>query len=259
MARDSILGTLTVAVVLCVVCSVVVSSAAVLLHDRQQANKEFYQKTNILKAAGLVEPGASRSEVNEIFEKRVRQLLVHLDDARVVPESEHSYDEYDPREAINNPELSKEITVDGPTTGIDRREQMAFVYEVVKEGSDDQVEQYVIPIYGRGLWSTLYGFLAVDADGETIRGITFYEDGETPGLGGEVNNAQWQESWEGKQAYDDEGNVVIEVVKGSSSDPETEVDGLSGATITTKGVSDFVRYWLGPDGFGPYLKKQTAS
>ncbi len=126
--------------------------------------------------------------------------------------------------------------------------------------------QYVVPIYGKGLWSTLYGFIAIDADGKTIRGITFYEHKETPGLGGEVDNADWKAKWGNpelpKYAYDDEGHVAIRVMKGSinpsDDDAKYKIDGLSGATITSRGVTNLVQYWLGDDGFGPYLKKQTA-
>jgi Na+-transporting NADH:ubiquinone oxidoreductase subunit C len=262
MARDSILGTLLVAFVLCVVCSVLVSAAAVLLNPRQQENKALYEKTNILRAAGLIGKKATAKEVETIYESRVRKLLVNLDEAKVVPTEEVPYDDYNPRDAADDDDLSKEITVEGPTPGVDRRPNMLFLYEVMAEGSETDVEQYVLPIYGKGLWSTLYGFLAIQSDGVTIKGITFYEHGETPGLGGEVENPNWQAQWDGKLAYNEEGEVIVRVVKGTV-EPGSEadryaIDGLSGATITTNGVSNFVRYWLGPDGFGPFLKKQTG-
>ena len=125
----------------------------------------------------------------------------------------------------------------------------------------------ILPIYGKGLWSTLYGFIAVDADGQTIRGITFYEHGETPGLGGEVENPAWKALWPGKSAFSAEEikgssldhlpTPIIQVAKGQVTSEtvqaEHKVDGLSGATITSNGVTALVRYWLGPDGFGSYL------
>ncbi len=263
MGRDSFLGTLLVALVLCVVCSVLVSAAAVLLNPRQEANKALYEKTNILRAAGLISDKATAKEVDETYNQRVRKLLVNLDEAKIVSEEEVSYGEYNPRDAADKKGLSKEITIEGPTPGVDRRPTMQFIYEVMAEGSETEVEEYVLPIYGKGLWSTLYGFLAIESDGETISGITFYEHGETPGLGGEVENPNWQAKWHGKLAYNDQGEVIIEVIKGSvepgSDQDKYAIDGLSGATITTKGVSNFVQYWLGPDGFGPFLKKQTGS
>ncbi len=279
MGRDSTLGTLLVALVLCVVCSVLVSSAAVLLRPLQEANKKLDKRKNILAAAGLVSTNpadkkATPDEINARFQARVRRVLVDLASGDVVPDSEeHPYDQYDAREAADTQEGSVEIQTDGPTNGRDRREKLAFVYLVMKEKNDEkndtknngEVTQYVLPIYGKGLWSTLYGFIAIDADGKTIRGITFYEHGETPGLGGEVDNQSWKNQWSDKEhpklAFDDQGNVAIEVIKGSvdpnSDEVAHQIDGLSGATITSRGVSDFVQYWLGDDGFGPYLKNQT--
>lgn len=278
MGRDSFLGTVIVALVLCVVCSVLVSGAAVFLHGYQETNKRLYEKKNILKAAGLIrdkkleDEGAaeadtaviapSAKQIDKIYSDRIKRVLVNLDDGSIVPEDKVDYDKYDPKEAADNPDQSEPIPADeGPTPGLDRRPKMQFVYEVMAEGDSNKIEKYVLPVYGKGLWSTLYGFLAVDADGETIRGITFYEHGETPGLGGEVENAKWQAKWDGKLAYDEDGEVIINVVKGTAApdDKAYTVDGLSGATITTKGVSDFVQYWLGPDGFMPFLEKQSKS
>ena len=99
----------------------------------------------------------------------------------------------------------------------------------------------IMPIEGKGLWSTLYGFLSLDADMNTVRGITFYKHGETPGLGGEVDNPNWKALWNERQAFDADGSVEISVIKGragpASEDPH-RVDGLSGATLTSKGVSE---------------------
>jgi len=262
MGRE-VLRTIIVALVLCVVCSVLVSTAAVKLRDRQDANALLDKNKNILSVAGLADKKTvGADEVKTLFDERVKQVLVDLDSGAVVPDTaEQPYKDYDAKEAAGLPAKSKKIETEGPTPGLDRREKLAFVYQILKEGGDE-VDQYVIPIYGKGLWSTLYGFLSVDADGKTVRGITFYDHKETPGLGGEVENEKWQKSWIGKSAYDD-GDVRIQVIKGSvdpaSDAAKYQIDGLSGATITSRGVSNFVQYWLGEDGFGPYLKKQTGA
>jgi Na+-transporting NADH:ubiquinone oxidoreductase subunit C len=102
----------------------------------------------------------------------------------------------------------------------------------------------------------LYGFVALESDANTIAGLGFYEHGETPGLGGEVDNPRWKALWEGKRAYRD-GQVAINVAKGAvnpqSSGANWQVDGLSGATLTSRGVSNLVQFWLGAEGFQPYL------
>ena len=134
----------------------------------------------------------------------------------------------------------------------------ALVYQMVE---NDQIQKIILPIEGKGLWSTLYGFLALGPDTTSIEGITFYQHGETPGLGGEVDNPSWKALWSGRQAYDESWEPVIEVIKGHAGPPSEDpyaVDGLSGATLTARGVTYLVRYWLGEQGFGPYLERFRA-
>ena len=120
----------------------------------------------------------------------------------------------------------------------------------------------ILPVHGKGLWSTLYGYLALDSDLTTINGFAFYEHGETPGLGGEVDNPRWKAQWIGKKAFDQEGNIKIKVLKGKvnpkSSDLQHEIDGLAGATITARGVDSLLRYWLGESGFKPLLDRTRS-
>lgn len=135
-------------------------------------------------------------------------------------------------------------------------EKYAKIY-LLKDG--DETRQIVLPVHGYGLWSTLYGFLSLENDGNTIKGLKFYEHAETPGLGGEVDNPKWQAKWIGKKIFDDKGKLRFEVIRGQVvsgvSGSEFQVDGLSGATLTSKGVSNMINYWLGAGGFGPYLNK----
>ena len=117
----------------------------------------------------------------------------------------------------------------------------------------------VLPIHGYGLWSTLYGFIALEGDLETIVGLGFYSHGETPGLGGEVDNPSWKAQWVGKKLYDSQGELAIQVVKGKAAPGDVNsVDGLSGATLTSRGVSNLVNFWLGDDAFGTFLSTAKA-
>ena len=125
---------------------------------------------------------------------------------------------------------------------------------LVRDG--ERLEQVILPIEGAGLWATMYGFLAVENDGKTARGLQFYEHGETPGLGDAVDKPAWRAQWKGKRLYDDDGAPLIEVVKGPApKDSDYQIDGLAGATLTGRGVSEFVRHWIGDEGYGPYLKE----
>lgn len=257
MRRDSVTGTIVVAAVLCVVCSVVVSGAAVALKPWQVANAKIDQQKNVLAAAGLLEPGDNAKAIDEKF-KKVERQIVNLDTGEVASDEELKEAgiakpaNYDPAEARDNPELNRKVT---GLPGITQTEKYAIVY--VARTDDGKLQAVVLPIYGKGLWSTMYGYLALDADLTTAKGITFYSQGETPGLGGEVDNPKWKAKWPGKKLRTEEGEVLIEVVKGQGSG-DSQVDGLSGATITTNGVNDFVRFWLGEEGFGPYLKNLEA-
>ena len=139
---------------------------------------------------------------------------------------------------------------------VPRLPDWVLVYEV--RGERGQLDLVVLPVEGLGLWGTLYGFVALDGALRTIRGLTFYEHKETPGLGGEVDNPRWKARWPGRLAFDDELAPVVRVVKGVAgaiADDPYAVDGLSGATITSRGVTNLLQFWLGPDGFEPYLTR----
>lgn len=268
MNPNSMKGTLLVSLVLCVVCSLLVSSAAVLLRPMQEANKKLDRQRNVLLAAGVDVDSMSSEAIVEMFndETKVKRVLIDLSTGEaIVSETDAEaagidIATYDSKKAAKNPELSQRVHAeDGPTFGISRREKYAYVYQIMAEG---KIEQYVLPIYGKGLWSTLYGFLALKGDVNTVGGITFYEHKETPGLGGEVDNAGWKAKWADKQVFDQQGNVDFQVIKGAvdakSAKAAHQVDGLSGATITSRGVSNMVQYWVGPDGFGKFLDKQRT-
>jgi Na+-transporting NADH:ubiquinone oxidoreductase subunit C len=260
MRRDSVIYTLLVALVLCVVCSVLVAASAVGLRGVQERNKLLDRQKNVLLAAHLIkEEEATPALIAERYEQFIEPQLIDLASGEPVDPSAANFDvaTYDQRDAAKKPALSESIPAEKDLAGIRRREKYAYVYRV--KGDQGGVEQLVLPVYGKGLWSTLYGFLALQADANTVGGITFYEHKETPGLGGEVENKDWQAKWVDKQVYGPEGEVELSVVRGEADDQgdaaNYEVDGLSGATITSKGVSNLIHYWLGPEGFGPYLQK----
>ena len=244
------------AAVVCLVCSIVVSSTAVSLRPRQVQNKELDRQKQVLIVAGLMRSDESVDavEVQRLFDESIV--------ARAVELSTGVYDEsvdvasYDQRKATKDPSLSK--AADPNSAGIRRLPNTAVVYQKVVDGD---IEMLILPIEGAGLWSTLYGFIALGQDTTTIEGITFYEHGETPGLGGEVDNPSWKALWTGRRAFDDSGEIAIEVIKGNAGPPADDpyrVDGLSGATITARAVSYLVQFWLTDDGYGPYLDQFRA-
>lgn len=248
--NDTVGKTLLVAVTLCLACSLVVSTAAVTLRPLQEANKLLDRKRNILLAAGLLEEGA---DVESAF-RQVQPSLVNLATGDYVQDADPGL--HDQRAAAKDLELSVAIPPDKDLAKIRRRARHATVYLV--EDSDG-LRSVILPVYGAGLYSTLYGFIALAGDGNLVQGVRFYEHGETPGLGGEIDNPRWLAKWAGKQVADAQGQLRIGVVKDSVAPDSTEahyqVDAISGATITSRGVSALMRYWLGDQGFGPFLSK----
>jgi Na+-transporting NADH:ubiquinone oxidoreductase subunit C len=241
------------ATAVCLVCSIVVSTSAVALRDRQDRNKVLDRQTKVLVVAGLLDDGekASAATVERLFDDNIRIRGVDLASG----EYDDSVDvnTYDQRKAEKDPEMSRAAPAN--KAGLTRLPDTALVYQKL-EG--ERVDMLILPVEGKGLWSTLYGFLALAPDTTTIEGITFYEHGETPGLGGEVDNPAWKAKWHGRQALDSDYEPAITVIKGAAgpvSEDPYHVDGLSGATLTARGVSHLVQFWLGDEGFGPYLER----
>ena len=161
-------------------------------------------------------------------------------------------------DAISNDATRVAIVDPQYNSGEQHRPKVMKVFFVRKPGND-MIQQVVLPIYGKGLWGSLYGYLALKSDLQTIQGITFYQHKETPGLGGEVDNPLWKSQWDGVQLYDEAGNPAAEVFKGPApSDNAHAVDGLSGATITCRGVTNLIRFWASEDGYGPFLKQLST-
>ncbi len=240
--RDSISNTLIVAISLSLVCSIIVSSAALVLKPIQQQNEELFRQQIILEVAGLMEPGADVTALFEAIEERVVEL-----------ESGEYAADADTSEMVAIP---SELDL----AGIGERARYVPVYQVMKEGEIDQV---ILPVYGKGLWSTMYGYLSVAPDGNATRGLQFYAHGETPGLGDQMDKEDWRAQWDSKQLYGDSDQPQVRVIKGLVPDGvdggEHMIDGMSGATLTGNGITGLLQYWTGSHGFGPYLKNFRES
>jgi Na+-transporting NADH:ubiquinone oxidoreductase subunit C len=250
--RDSLSNTLIVAIALCLVCATLVSAAAVILKPWQDANRLTDKRRNILAAAGLLDqPG----EINEVFERRIVDRIINLETGEDITDQYDQPALYDQIEVAEAADSEKSLKLEEDPATIKYRENHSHVYIVKTSDTDDTPAMYVFPIRGKGLWSILKGFVALDADLQTIRGLTYYEHGETPGLGGEVDNPEWKSHWVGKLLFDDAGEVSIRLVKADWQASPHTVDALSGATITSRGVEKMLEFWMGEEGFGPYLDK----
>ncbi len=251
LSNDSLEKTIAVALSLSFVCAILVSFSAVALKPLQIENKAMDMKRNILDVAGLL---TEDTDVHQAFAQLVEEKLVNLESGEYVEDMDPAA--YDQRKAAKDPQLSVAIPAEKDIAHIRRKAKIAKVY-LVKKG--DKIDSIILPVHGYGLWSTMYGFLALEADGQTVKSINFYDQAETPGLGGEVVNPNWRALWKGKKVYDENGNVALTLVKGnvdpSRADAVYKVDGLAGATLTSNGVSNLIKFWLGEEGFKRYLDK----
>ncbi len=251
MSQHSTGFTFMFATGICVVCGALVASAAVSLKKRQTDNKILDKQKQVLAVTGLVESASAvkPTEAKKLFADNIKAHIVDLKTGKLVDGVDAV--SFDQQKAKKDPAVSQEAP-DNPAK-VKRLPNQAKIYHLMKDG---KVASVVLPIEGYGLWSTLYGFIALEADLKTVRGITFYEHKETPGLGGEVDNALWKAKWPGRKAFDDQWNIAIKVEKGAHGPPDQDpygIDALSGATITSNGVTNLVHFWLGDHGFGPYL------
>ncbi|MGL4595624.1 MAG: Na(+)-translocating NADH-quinone reductase subunit C [Thermoguttaceae bacterium] len=255
--QDSLFRIVSVSVGVCLVCSVLVSTAAVVLKPYQEKNALLFKQQNILAAAGLIEPNQQSISIalaEKLFKDNIEAVVIDMQTGKTL--SNVDPNTIDPKKDSKDANLSTDL---GPAdiARIRTRPNRGVVYLVRKEG---KVERLIFPIYGKGLWSTIYGFIALNANDFSVAKINFYEHGETPGLGGEIANPSWQKKWEGKHIYGDDFSAPkIAVVKNgqvSTNEKESiyQVDGIAGSTLTSNGVSRTVSFWLGQNGYEPFLK-----
>ena len=253
---DSARYTILFAAAVSVACATLVAVAAVSLRDRQEANAQVFKQKNVLFAAGLARPDESltTADVGERFAQRIEVRAVDLASGELVPADKLDAGTYDPRRARADPKQSRPAPPND--AGVGRVPNLQTVYLV--KGPHIGIEQVVLPIDGMGMWGAMHGFIALERDGNTVRGLTFYEQKETPGLGGEISNPRWQALWVGRKVYDPSWEPKLTIIKGRAGPAEQDphrVDGLSGATITSNGVSRVVQFWFSDSGYAPYLKR----
>lgn len=253
--KNNNMTTISVALTLCLVCSVLVSAVAVGLKPAQIENARLDRNKNILIAAGMYDDqkdtAADVAERFKDFEVKIVDLNAgnYLTDDQLKAVGIADRNTYDASQASKNKALSDDLGSNDPAS-IGRKPKYAKVY--VKNDVAGKPEMVVLPIQGYGLWGTIYGFLTLESDMNTIKGISFYEHKETPGLGARIEEPKWRALWTGIHSYDDNGEVATGVTK-AGNPKDNWVDGISGATLTSRGVSNMIQFWLGEQGYKPYL------
>jgi Na+-transporting NADH:ubiquinone oxidoreductase subunit C len=255
MDKNSTLYTVLFAAAVCLLCGIAVASSSVALRDKQETNKLLDRKSKVLEAAGLLPEGkVPPKTVTDLYEQNVIPRVVHLKTGEEATDIDAAT--FDLQQAMKDPQSSAPAPANAAQ--VTRLPEHSLLFEIQKDGVTDTL---VLPVEGKGLWSTLYGYLALSADTDTVKGLIFYQHGETPGLGGEVDNPRWRQLWVGRKPYDKKGNPALQVIKGSAGPADTDphkIDGLSGATITGRGVTHLVQFWLGELGYGPTLERYRS-
>ncbi|GIU30892.1 Na(+)-translocating NADH-quinone reductase subunit C [Shewanella schlegeliana] len=254
--KDSFGRTIFVVVGLCFICSMFVSTAAVLLKPIQQENKLLDKQKYILEAANLIstkDGDVSKADILALYDKHVEAKVVSLSTGDFVEGVDGNT--FDMKKAARDPKSS--FVPKNDIASVKRVANDAVVY-LVKDDAGHLVS-VILPIKGYGLWSTMYAFLALDPDLNSIQNLVYYDfsgAGETPGLGGEVQNPQWVAKWQGKKLYNDKGELAITITKNPAiAETVYGVDALSGATLTSNGVQYSLEFWLGNEGFARFIDK----
>jgi len=220
------------AAVVTISCSILLAAAANFLRDRQQENIALDIRKNILALAELGSEEMTRQEVLGLYDKYIRSKVINLEGEEV---PDKTVEQIDPKKDLS----------------------LLPLYYAEENG---EIKTYIIPISGKGLWSTIYGYIALENDLNIVMGISFYQHGETPGLGGEIEKEWFTGNFKGKRILSPEGDLVsITVIKGKVQDliPEDDayhyVDGISGSTLTGNGLNRFLRKGL--ETYNPFFDK----
>ena len=246
---DSVPKTIFIAVSVCLVASMIVSAAAVALRPTQAVNALKDKQINILQVAGIYDPNKDVLESFAAFEPHILELETG--------EFTDQFDiaTFDDRDAADDPATS--VALDDDPAGIGRQGKFVTVYLLRDDAGE--IDKVILPLHGYGLWSTLYGFIALEENGNDIFGLQFYEHAETPGLGAEVDNPRWKALWNGKKLADETGELQISVTKAvPAAGADYHIDALAGATLTTVGVHNLVNFWMGETGYQPFLDNLKA-
>ena len=242
--RQSNIYVIGFSAVLTIILGGLLSFAALGLRPIQQEQVALDTQKKILGAVMDLKPS---DNVPEIYESRIRSLVVNAEGEEVT-------------EVEGQPLVAEEVEI-GKQFKLPPEDRLYPVFRLVSEGNPEQTESYILPVYGKGLWDDISGYIALEQDLATIRGAVFDHKGETPGLGARITSLEVQERFKGKKIYDDVGELVaVRMVKGETGEPsiygDNEVDGLSGATITAVGVNNMLRNYLSY--YEPYLEKATG-
>lgn len=240
--RQSNTYVLVFTAIMTVVIGGVLSFASQILAPAQKKSIELDTKTQILSAVMTV--NKKKDDVLGIYSQRIKSFVVDIDGNNIL------------KDKRGNDIVAEDVNI-LKNYKKDPKDREYPVFEYMSANNPDQVEAYILPLYGAGLWNAIYGFVALDGDLNTIKGVSFGHVQETPGLGARISDAEIQDRYKGKTIFDGNELVSVVMLKGEKRDPSLfgphEVDGLSGATLTAKGVNVMMKNYL--EYYDGFIKK----
>ena len=237
--RQSNLHIVIYAGALTIVCCGLLALAAEGLKEKQQFNIDMEQKKNILSTVIAIEEGV---DINQLYSKRVKAFVVDFQGSV--------------KEGMQPKDVNLAAEYKKP-----REQRLLPVYEFKNETDSTKTDYVVLPVYGYGLWNNIWGFVALKSDLNTVQGVKFQHAGETPGLGARIETDEdVQNRYKGKTIYENGKLVSVTMMKGEGKDYSSnshQVDGLSGATLTAKGVNNMLQdYFVA---YENYMKKNKKN
>lgn len=220
-------------IILCVISSIILTLVSKGFEGKKNFNIELDRKKNVLKAFGFNLNNKNQNSIVKLFDNSIKKIVI------------------DKEGNVFKGENKSDIASD-------KKHNLLIIYKAIE---NKQVKGYAIPIDGFGLWSQLLGYYALANDLSTVKGITFYKHGETPGLGGEIESDDFQKNFTNKKIFDSK-NILRPtiVVKGKVDDVITDksehifyVDGISGATMTCDGINQLLKNGL--EKYEPFFRR----
>lgn len=230
-------------------CSLLVSLVITVLRPIQAANNAPAQSQHLLITTGLLKKNQSMAENTNLLQ-HIENKWLDLDKAEL---SAPVNNRADYRSIIEDATLIQRIEKPLDIAQLGTRPKVMPIHFIHSNASKARV---VLPVYGKGMWSMIHGYVALADDFNTIVGVNFYQQQDTPGIGDKIQAEDWAANWQGKKLYDEQGQLKLNIGSdGGAIAPVHQIDAIAGATITVNGVENLVHYWMGEDGYGRYLRK----
>ncbi len=242
-------------VILTIVVGGLLAGASQFLGPAQQRSIDLDTKSSILNAVRNQVKIEKGDDILAIYDKRISSLVVDFDGKEINTD------------AKGNPIAAEKVNI-LKNYKLDPKDRQYPVFKLVDAADSTKIEAYILPVYGAGLWDKIWGYVAIDAELETIVGVSFDHKAETPGLGQRIATSEIQDRYEGKKIFDEKGDLVsVQMMKGEHGGgassieyyggKQHQVDGMSGATLTGNGLNQMLKAYL--ESYQNYFKKVEGS